>query len=429
REALKLVPRLDSYDGMLAVTRFYVGGFKDQHFSYSDNLRNDSTPMYVNGWLVNNDKGVYRVVAVAPNWPSALPPLGARLLACDGQQLEMIFRERVLPFMNWRSEHANGVFAGSDLLHLRLKGTALSKCEFQLNDNNRIELPISYQAINGEQYFGWFIAPQMRESRKRENSYQIQNGVLWIRAGNFSPSPEQVAALEALLAKLKTLRQFEAIVFDVRGNGGGNSAIGERIFEAATGGLEYDIANLDQLPRTFAQWRATPAALKALTERYDETVRIYGKDSRDANWASALVSDMRAAIEAKRPWVEQVGGPRVTRADVASRGGKLREFSGKIALLTDAQCFSACLDFADTVLKVPGALHVGETTSADAVYIDGWRMFLPSGNVLAFPMKVWRNRIRGNNETLRPAVEIALDTLDEAEVYSTTVAALQKATR
>jgi hypothetical protein len=112
-----------------------------------------------------------------------------------------------------------------------------------------------------------------------------------------------------------------------------------------------------------------------------------------------------------------------------ARGGKLRQHSGKIVLLTDAKCFSACLDFADTVLKVPGALHVGETTSADAVYIDGWRMLLPSGNVLSFPLKVWRNRVRGNNEPLRPSVEIALDTLDDAAIHSATIAALRKVSR
>jgi hypothetical protein len=43
------------------------------------------------------------------------------------------------------------------------------------------------------------------------------------------------------------------IVFDVRGNGGGGSSdIGERIFHATTGGLEYDKQDIDELPRTYA---------------------------------------------------------------------------------------------------------------------------------------------------------------------------------
>ena len=73
-------------------------------------------------------------------------------------------------------------------------------------------------------------------------------------------------------------------------------------------------------------------------------------------------------------------------------------------LLTDNVCASACLDFADVVLRLPGAEHYGRETSADAVYIDNRAVGLPSGlGVLGFSMKVYRGRIRGNNETYRPA--------------------------
>ena len=47
---------------------------------------------------------------------------------------------------------------------------------------------------------------------------------------------------------------------------------------------------------------------------------------------------------------------------------------------------------------------MGRETSADAVYIDNRAMALPSGlGFLGFSMKVYRGRVRGNNEPYRPA--------------------------
>ena len=39
---------------------------------------------------------------------------------------------------------------------------------------------------------------------------------------------------------------------------------------------------------------------------------------------------------------------------------------------------SACLDFADLVRRLPGVIHVGQPTSADAIYIDNTYQELPS---------------------------------------------------
>jgi hypothetical protein len=50
-------------------------------------------------------------------------------------------------------------------------------------------------------------------------------------------------------------------------------------------------------------------------------------------------------------------------------------------------------------------LHIGLPTSADAVYIDNTDVELPSGQgQLSYSMKVYRNRIRANNEWYEPEV-------------------------
>jgi hypothetical protein len=73
--------------------------------------------------------------------------------------------------------------------------------------------------------------------------------------------------------------------------------------------------------------------------------------------------------------------------------------------LTDGICASACLDFTDVVRRLPNVTHVGLPTSADAVYIDNTEKLLPSSLAyLSYSLKVYRNRVRANNEWYEPQV-------------------------
>lgn len=76
---------------------------------------------------------------------------------------------------------------------------------------------------------------------------------------------------------------------------------------------------------------------------------------------------------------------------------------GRAYVLTDFGCASACLDAVD-ILTAAGAVVIGQETSGDTVYMETRSEPLPSGRVRAYlPMKVYRGRPRGNNETVVPA--------------------------
>ena len=75
-------------------------------------------------------------------------------------------------------------------------------------------------------------------------------------------------------------------------------------------------------------------------------------------------------------------------------------------LLTDLLCGSACLDFADIMLKLPGVIHAGQPTWAHTVYMDIRSLALPSKlGSFCIPQKVYPNRIRGNNQPYEPKAE------------------------
>ncbi|MCE0970099.1 hypothetical protein [Pseudomonas putida] len=85
-------------------------------------------------------------------------------------------------------------------------------------------------------------------------------------------------------------------------------------------------------------------------------------------------------------------------------------------LVTDSFCASACLDFADAVLAVPGTIHFRLSTSGDTLYIDIGSQALPSGAQFWLPLKVWRGRVRGNNQSYDPRYSFDGDINDTSAV-------------
>jgi hypothetical protein len=425
REALALVPRVASYDGMLAAVRYYVTSFRDGHFIYSDDRRDNGYRVLTNGWMLDRVGDAYVVVGHNPEWQGPLPPLDAKLLGCDGRTPQALVDEDAAPYVERRGlPDLQGVLAGV-LAYPPLIGMGYQTCDFEQADGKRLHFPVTYQTVSAGSIFKTRARPQRRMERR--NAYTFENGVLWIRAQNFMLSPAQVKELDVMLKEIAALQGVRTIVFDARGNGGGDSSVGNQILMAATGGIEFDRAGLDRLPQTYPQWRVSDVALEAADRYVDMMTQRYGADSDRVRDMARLREQFRAAKEAGRAWVDQPGGPRVTRAEIARRHPRLKRFDGTVAVIADATCASACLDFVDQVRLLPNSIQLGQTTSSDTVYLESaGRVTLPSGNHLAMPLKVWRNRVRGDSEALVPDVPLHVDMRDDAAVRTATLAALEK---
>ena len=75
------------------------------------------------------------------------------------------------------------------------------------------------------------------------------------------------------------------------------------------------------------------------------------------------------------------------------------------ARLSNGTCGSSCLNFADTVLFVPGVKLIGSATAGDGPYMEVRDVTLPSGLVrITIPQKVWRGMGRGALEAYEPDV-------------------------
>jgi hypothetical protein len=359
-----------------------------------------------------------------------LPPVGAELLACDGLSPQQIVEQRLAPYYSRRQTERDSQFRAF-LLHTRsFADDELKRCSYRTNDGKTLQFEIVNKSFVTDEYFPHVLQALSKgspsDSRPRDNGYTLKNGVLWIAVANFNlrPGTSEAADLEKLLTGLAALTDVKQIVFDTRGNRGGDSRVGGKIFEAATGGLEYDRSNLASLPRTYAQWRVSDVAIATFAKHVEKMSKLYGTDSNQASVGRVMYNRLKDAKTAGQQWARQDSDVRITPADIVARGGHLRRFNGAVALVTDHNCASACLDFADLVRSVPRSVHLGETTSADAVYIDTGRVKLPSGNSLVVPLKVWRNRLRGNNEPWVPKFPLTVDMNDDDAVRGAVLTAL-----
>jgi hypothetical protein len=119
------------------------------------------------------------------------------------------------------------------------------------------------------------------------------------------------------------------------------------------------------------------------------------------------------------PPIWRQGWPIVSRSggltERRPRGGRA-PFAARVYMLSNGTCGSSCLNFADTVLFVPGVQLIGSATAGDGPYMEVRNVTLPSSlATLTIPQKVWRGMGRGPLEAYQP--DIAYDgAWDDASV-------------
>ncbi|MFC5474873.1 S41 family peptidase [Paraherbaspirillum soli] len=392
RHASTLAARAKSREQALAALRYYSVGFKDGHL-----LVYDPQPSELRrwaGWLVDMRGGDVVVVHAAQDWPVATPPLGARLLSCDQQSVRKILLRDMAPYIDRRvnleatwSDLAR--FLTLDLSSIPIAGRKLYRsCVAESADGARHIYSMLWQdgpALCPDVYAAQAPSPQI---------IGLGEGRYWIHVTQFRPDQAQYQAWRQMLEQVRMLRDAKLVVFDTRGNKGGNSALGQELLGALLGhGRRPD----GPQQQAIALWRVSPIAVAATGERMRDVEHAYGEHSATFKSAARLHDDLQQALANQQPWVEQSDVP-----ETSPPPQPVQPFAGKLVLLTDSRCASACLDFADCVLSVPGALHVGLPTSADSVYLDVALVDLPSGLKMMLPLKVWRDRARRNNQPLIP---------------------------
>jgi hypothetical protein len=401
KTALARAASVSDYAGWHAVLSAYLNGFGDPHlkFSAKKGLPAGKWP----GFVISDDGSGPRVAYRAG---AAAPPLGAQLMECDGEGVQALTEKKVFSHALNARLAVDRRRAASRLFLDRGVPFAppVVACVFEPGGSVKLE---------------WRDAPPTddpmwaayREAglgpEAKPGLSQPAEGVVWIGAPGFLPVGDDNKNMSALLKEIganqSALASARAIVIDVRGNSGGSSAWGDRLAKAIWGETIVAQYALDDSAEA-TDWRASKE--NASYVRLGATLLSFrfpgsgvGKE-----WGSVIAPGIDKAVKEGRPFFRE-GSPTPGKGGGAALARPKGEspIEPTVYFLTNGACASACLDFADVVLHIPGVVHIGSETSGDGLMMEVRSIKLPSGRgSITAPIKVVRGRPRGDLEVYEP---------------------------
>lgn len=409
----------------------YINGFGDPHINL--NAATDLPPARWPGFVAASLHGGALVVMRDDSDPEA-PPLGARILNCEGRALAELAAERVYPFaLNPRLALDRRRVVTRLFIDRGIPGAPGPRvCRISVDGAER-DIALRWRQLPQPPEAFW--AAYQTAATGPEAPWGVSEpapGVFWIGIPTFSSGEDTAPHLAALVAEIQSraaeMQQGRAIVIDVRGNGGGNSQWADRIAAAIFGDAVAGRAARASSRRSAIDWRASEENARYWEQWIAEVGSPeFGADSDVVSEMHRLVENLRARASADPPIWRQ--GPRNTARSggITTRRPHGRSpFPARVYMLSNGTCGSSCLNFADTVLFVPGVRLIGSDTGADGPYMEVRSVTLPSGFArLTMPQKVWRGMPRGALEAY--TADVAYDgAWDDASVRDWTMALIAR---
>ena len=367
-----------SFLDWMEIMQSLVTSFRDGHTGIAFTVV--PTQLRWPGFLIDGQGGrwVVRRPSTIPARDSS-PAEGAELVGCDGQPAAK-FLERQLDqkTVDWSKEPERIRQAFRAFTTYRLDGPPPAReCQFRRNGtltDVRLEWrPISTVAMQP------LLAPYLRRgsSPRPIDAVFAPDGHAWVRFGNFQ-NETALKALEAeLLAKQAQLRSAPYVVFDLRGNGGGNSTWGGRFASILWGQEAVEGSRLAAQSSNPADhgkfWRRSKAAAAKMHAAADGYAAD-GPDFVDIARYWRELGDTIAAAKEDGLYQDECCRPK-PRPSIVPKPA----YTGKVFVLTDAGCFSSGVVVMNTFKRM-GAIQVGEASGQNEVYGESVGPFdLPSG--------------------------------------------------
>lgn len=365
-QAMEKAEKVSSFAAYRAVLQFYIQGFEDPflRLRFLVDLSKLLWPgialayekeHHVVKYRAKDDEGFLR-----------LPPLGAKLLSCNGKTPSQLMNDQVYPFLGNSNFLINRVLFSPYLglvyeHHPWVK--PLQDCLFE-KDGKGDYYRLSYLPLDKSRWKK--IYKKVLENNQMEDHFfslkEFYPGHFWIRLPTFSPSQEEKTNLEYLLSRLHFLQNERVIVFDLRGNRGGDSYWGDLILEALYG-------------QDFLSWVFYPFE------------KEYGKDFRVSQGNQKWFEYMGKVERANRMRRVIKSGQTLLRDTLPYLKPFPKELTNpvkaQVVLLTDMWNQGNTLLFIDKLLMIKNILHVGQPTAGNTPYGDPRQaILLPSSLVL-----------------------------------------------
>ncbi|MBB5206320.1 hypothetical protein HNQ51_003666 [Inhella inkyongensis] len=320
----------------------------------------------------------FRVVATDKDWPTPLPQVGARVKACDGLGFGSYLRTQVAPLVDTGPEYpsAFSAMARRSMFDSGL-GWAPKQCSFVHADGSEQVLALTLREI-GE---GSEQVSEARLELARKGLFaqarpvgleRLSPTLHWVGMPDYNPGTSN-AAYEQLYKQLTPLAGKPGwVVFDLRGNGGGSTQLGNRALKALYG--EDFGAALNKLSSN-GKWMVAHPSTVALYESLLDKPELANVKKEIEHELKAMRDGLArgerlvVANAPKRP--EEVDAQ---RAAVRKRPGGPR-----IAAVIDRGCFSSCMGVLLQMQAIADTVVLGEPTIGYSPYGEIGEHKLPSG--------------------------------------------------
>lgn len=402
-EAQRLLPKVQDHNGYAYLLMGYAGGFRDSHLRINVGSDDRKWPGFAMAWV----NGAYLVSTKSASDTERLPPIGAKLLDCDGKSAEDIARSRIDRY-NGNLDLTSGRVRSASLLLSDLGNPfvdPLKTCRFQ-GPSGVEKYLLSYRPIDRELKFPQ--PPRARFGLTQDSPKVWRIGVPEMQGK--SDWPRLYADIDA---HLNDIRSSDRLIIDLRGNGGGSDnfavELGTRLWGAAV--LHHYMPFWGPVV-----YPATPGTRQYIAET---TIPTLQKLSQEGKFSQATVTNLEQLVTELDQAISE-GRKTITRGQEREpdRGAvPANPMKAQVFLLTDYVCNSACLDLMDMFLPIPNVYHAGTQTNADTIFNEVERHQLPSGmTILNYGHHAAIKRSRGSNVPYTPKPELTYhgDLMDEA---------------
>lgn len=401
--ALKEKSNANSFEGYDALIRFYVYGFKVPHLyikSERNNIEND--PKWP-GFIVAYRNNSYQIISVADSkkeWKD-LPPLGAKLIECNGMKPDELMLQNVTPFTNADPKHKSTWYPHVNELFVNTGNpfiAPVNQCVFDVKDH-KIQFQLNWKsiALYGTDKFKKIADESTFGTPPSFSIHSFGKNSVWISIPTFSTVVESgntakknttaIAFFKTIASNLPQYRNKDAIVFDVRGNGGGDQP-----YEATLLVPLYGTSFLNSLGMNFIDNKPRIDHIRVSKDNLAYLKKVHAPISI-LNGIEDGLSQNKSYVpyqenNFRNPFQDATD---IEKNNLTATNKKRVEnpVKAQIILLTDGRCASMCWEFIRAFRELPNVIQVGQPTAVADQY--GLVRFtdLPSKmSVLHFPIDI-----------------------------------------
>jgi hypothetical protein len=374
--------------------RAYTGGFRDANIDAVPNF-DAPPPWFAIDWpgfsfaWKNNSY----VVAWSNPADNKLPPVGAKLISCDKVPAETLAQQRLDRYEGNLKLEGDRIKTAPYLLWNRANPfieSLFNKCDFDVAGRKRT---FTFNPLPGGEDLRR-QAYMAGAPRPAGIGIEQAGGGWWIHLNSFADNQKWDALITQIETSRDAIHAAPFVVIDMRGADAGNAVNGYRVANWIWD-PEYILTN--RPPTANMAYRVSPANIKFFQ---DVLARLQGDDKyfNIRPQYEALVAGMNASAAA--------GQPLFQRDETAPKVGDApaNPVKGKVIVLTDAWCASACLDMMDLFTRLPNVMQAGGPTSISSIFVGPEDVTLPSNlGRLTFGNKAWLDRARGSTQPFTPA--------------------------